>query len=131
MSQLLCPCQNQKKYAQCCQRWHEGKHYLAAPDAQALMRSRYSAFVLDLHQYLLATWHPSTRPDSIEPNPPGLKWLGLTIKSHQSLDPLTQKVEFVARHRLHGQATRLHEISHFVFEQGQWFYVDGEFIEKK
>lgn len=130
MNQLLCPCQSQKKYTQCCQRWHQGELYLAAPDAQALMRSRYSAFVLDLLDYLYATWHPSTRPSALEPNPVGLKWLGLTIKSHQLVDPTTQQVEFVARHRLHGQATRLHEISRFVFEQGQWFYVDGTFVEK-
>ena len=45
------------------------------------MRSRYSAFVLDKLPYLLATWHPTTRPASLEPNSPGLKWLGLQIKA--------------------------------------------------
>ena len=92
------------------------------------MRSRYSAFGLDNLDYLLATWHASTRPATLEANPPNIKWLGLEIRKHQVLDPQTQHVEFVARHRLDGRATRLHEISRFVLENGQWFYVDGEFI---
>lgn len=92
------------------------------------MRSRYSAFVLDNLDYLLATWHASTRPATLEANPPNIKWLGLEIRKHQVLDPQTQRVEFVVRHRLDGRATRLHEISRFVLENGQWFYVDGEFV---
>lgn len=94
------------------------------------MRSRYSAFVLDLLDYLLATWHPSTRPTELSPNLEELKWLGLQIKRHDILSATQQQVEFVARHRLHGRASRLHEISQFVWENNQWFYVDGTFIEK-
>lgn len=90
------------------------------------MRSRYSAFVLDLLEYLLQTWHPSTRPPTLQANPPGLKWLGLNIKQHQQLDARHASVEFVARSRLHGQANRLHETSRFVFEDGRWYYVDGD-----
>lgn len=130
MPNTPCPCQSHKPYAQCCQRWHQGDLYLQAPDAEQLMRSRYSAFVLDLLDYLLATWHPSTRPTELEPNPTGGKWLGLEIKKHLVLSPTTQQVEFVARHRLQGKATRLHEISQFVLENNQWLYVDGSFIEK-
>lgn len=128
---LLCPCQSQQAYSDCCARWHHGPLYLKAPNAEQLMRSRYSAFVLDELDYLLATWHPSTRPSDLEPNPAQIKWLGLTIRAHQIIDEHTQRVEFVARHRLDGRATRLHEISRFSFEDGQWFYVDGEFITKR
>lgn len=123
-----CPCQSQSNYQECCGRWHHGPLHLQAPDAEQLMRSRYSAFVLDDLDYLLATWHPSTRPTTLEPNPPAIKWLGLDVRKHQVLGPETQLVEFVARHRLAGRATRLHEISRFVLENGQWFYVDGEFV---
>ncbi len=90
------------------------------------MRSRYSAFVLDKLPYLLATWHPTTRPASLEPNSPGLKWLGLQIKVAADQDAEHATVEFVARSRLDGRACRMHETSRFVRENGQWFYLDGD-----
>ncbi len=125
---LLCPCQSQLSYDTCCARWHRGDFYLQAPNAEQLMRSRYSAFVLDELDYLLATWHPSTRPTTLEPNTPQTKWLGLSIRQHQVLSSTDQLVEFVARYRHAGRATRLHELSRFVLENNQWFYVDGEFM---
>ena len=90
------------------------------------MRSRYSAYVLDLTGYLLATWHASTRPASIEANPLGLKWLGLEVRRHTIQDADHASVEFVARSRLGGRAQRLHETSRFVREEGRWYYVDGD-----
>jgi SEC-C motif-containing protein len=92
------------------------------------MRSRYSAFVLDLGDYLLATWHPSTRPAAIEPNEPGLKWLGLEVRRHTVQDAGHATVEFVARSKLGGRAQRLHETSRFVRDEtdGRWLYLDGE-----
>ncbi len=91
------------------------------------MRSRYSAFVRDQLDYLLATWHASTRPDSLAPNEPGLKWLGLDVKQHVQQDADHATVEFVARSKLGGRAHRLHETSRFVREDGRWFYLDGNF----
>ena len=123
----LCPCDTGLSYAACCGRWHAGPQHLQAPDAPHLMRSRYSAFVLGLSDYLLETWHPSTRPTSLEPDPPELKWLGLQVRSSRQDTPDEAFVEFVARTRLHGKAQRLHELSRFVKEKGRWFYVDGEF----
>jgi SEC-C motif-containing protein len=90
------------------------------------MRSRYSAFVLDQLDYLLATWHPTTRPASLEPNESGLRWLGLDVKRHAQQDADHATVEFVARSKLGGRAHRLHEVSRFVREDGRWFYLDGE-----
>ena len=121
-----CPCGADVAYANCCARWHTGPLRLQAPDAQTLMRSRYSAFVLDDLDYLRDTWHPSTRPTDLTPNPAGLKWLGLTLKHHSQQDPTHATVEFVARNRLHGRANRLHETSRFIKENGHWFYVDGD-----
>lgn len=90
------------------------------------MRSRYSAFVLGLADYLLASWHPSTRPEQLTLDA-GVKWLGLSIKAQKATGPDTAIVEFVARSRSGGAAAqRLHEISRFVREQGSWFYQDGE-----
>ena len=90
------------------------------------MRSRYSAFVLDLTDYLLATWHASTRPSSIAPNETGIKWLGLEVRRQRVVDADHAEVEFVARSKLAGRAHRLHELSRFVREDGRWFYVDGD-----
>lgn len=124
-----CPCGNMAAYGMCCGRWHQGPQRLGAPTAQELMRSRYSAFVLGERQYLLDTWHPATRPDALEPEPEGLKWLGLQIKRHEQLDETRAIVEFVARSRLQGRAHRLHEISRFERQDGIWLYVDGDFVE--
>ena len=119
-----CPCGKPLAYANCCARWHAGA---AAADAETLMRSRYSAYVLGRADYLLATWHPSTRPDHLdldaEPRP---KWLGLTVKRHVVTAPDAAMVEFVARYRVAGRGRRLHEISRFIREAGQWYYLDGE-----
>ena len=85
------------------------------------MRSRYSAYVLGLEAYLLATWHVSTRPAVLDlADESGSKWLGLTVKRHQVQDDSHATVEFVARYRLQ-------EHSEFVREDGRWYYLDGEF----
>ena len=89
------------------------------------MRSRYSAFVRDELDYLLATWHASTRPASLAPNEPGLRWLGLEVKRHVQQDAEHAWVEFVARSKWGGRAHRLQETSRFVREDGRWFYLDG------
>jgi SEC-C motif-containing protein len=117
-----CPCGGARPYADCCGRYHAGPLLLQAPDPEALMRSRYSAFVLDRRDYLLATWHPDTRPSLIEPPEPGLRWLGLEVRDARLTGPDTGEVEFVARSKLGGRAHRLHERSGFVREGGHWFY---------
>jgi SEC-C motif-containing protein len=125
-SPLPCPCGASRPYDACCGRYHAGPQHLLAPDAESLMRSRYSAYVLGLADYLLATWHESTRPEALEPDPPGLKWLGLEVKRSAAQDADHAIVEFVARSKLGGRAHRLHEASRFVREDGRWFYVDGD-----
>jgi SEC-C motif-containing protein len=90
------------------------------------MRSRYCAFVLCNEPYLLATWHPSTRPDSIPFNK-NQKWLGLSIIDTRSTGEDSAEVEFIARSRVsNAAAVRHHERSRFVHEDGRWFYVDGD-----
>ena len=95
-------------------------------DAEALMRSRYDAYVALDRQWLLETWHPSTRPATLELDP-STRWLGLDVKDHRAIDDTHAEVEFVARFRAGGgRAQRLHERSRFVKEGGRWFYVDGD-----
>lgn len=91
------------------------------------MRSRYSAYVLRLEPYLLATWHASTRPASLDLAADATRWLGLEVRRHDALSPDRAVVEFVARYRIGGRGQRLHETSRFVREDGRWFYVDGDF----
>jgi SEC-C motif domain protein len=88
------------------------------------MRSRYSAYVLDLRPYLLATWHPRTRPAQIDAPAPGLRWLGLEVRRHEVVDETHAIVEYVARSKLGGRADRLHAISRFERVDGCWLYVD-------
>lgn len=110
-------------YADCCAPWHGGA---PAPDAESLMRSRYSAYVLGDEAYLLATWHASTRPPDVKTDAP-TKWLGLDVRDVRVLDARHAEVEFVARCRAGGgPAVRMQERSRFVREDERWFYVDGD-----
>lgn len=125
---LACPCRTPTErvpYRDCCGRYHDGALQGQAPDAQALMRSRYSAFVLGRRDYLLQTWHPRTRPSELEPAPPGLHWLGLEVRRHSVIDTDHASVEFVARSKLAGRAQRQHEVSRFVRLEQRWYYLDG------
>ena len=133
-----CPCgrtdsrRRALPYAQCCGRYIDHFAQCPAPDAESLMRSRYTAFVREDAAYLLATWHPSTRPAQLALEP-GTHWLGLAVRAHRLLDDTRAEVEFVARSRTGGgPATRLHERSRFVRENTRgawrWFYVAGDFL---
>ncbi|MBB1255107.1 hypothetical protein H3146_17375 [Streptomyces sp. OF3] len=119
-----CPCGLPAPYPRCCGRLHDGSAAAARPEE--LMRSRYSAFVRRDEAYLLRTWHPETRPDSIDFDP-SLRWLGLTVL--HSTDGGTfgtdGTVEFRARYRDAGGTGELHERSRFTRHEGRWVYVDG------
>ena len=118
-----CPCDSGKAYNSCCQPYHQG---LAAPSALALMRSRYSAYALELTEYLMATWHPDSRPSSLNlSEDPAIKWIGLAINlaKQDAIDHAT--VEFVARYKLAGKAYRLHELSEFKKLDQRWYYLSG------
>jgi SEC-C motif-containing protein len=121
-----CYCGLDKQYAACCGRLHSGAENAAT--AEALMRSRYSAYVLKLADYLLATWHPDTRPAELDLDADDTKWLGLEVKKHVQQDETRATVEFVARYRIAGKGHRLHELSRFVREDGRWYYIDGKLM---
>lgn len=92
------------------------------------MRSRYTAYVLRREDYLLATWHASTRPAALDlaAQHPAPTWLGLTVKHASTNGADHATVEFVARYRLGGaSAQRQHETSRFVREGDRWYYLDG------
>lgn len=122
-----CPCDSGKPFALCCAPRLSGEE--PAPSAEALMRSRYCAYTRGDTAYLLSTWHPTTRPDSLDfSQDVPLRWLGLKILRHTAGAPGdgAGTVEFVARFKNAGKAGRMREISRFVQEEGKWYYVDGE-----
>ncbi len=127
-----CPCGSDEPYTACCQRWHLGlADNIHAPTPEALMRSRYSAYVVGQIEYLLATWHPSTAPGDLELPP--VKWLGLEVR-HAEATGDAGVVEFVARCRPlgmgSGRAQRMHETSRFVRQDGRWHYIDGQMMDE-
>jgi len=97
------------------------------------MRSRYTAYSQLNNDYLLATWHPSTRPQSINLELEPVNWTGLRIIDTQAgqADDSQGTVEFIARFKTNGKAGCLQECSRFLKEQGLWFYVDGEIKSDK
>jgi SEC-C motif domain protein len=93
------------------------------------MRSRYSAYVLAREDYLLRTWHESTRPARLGLLDAGsVKWLGLKVLHCEAggADDREAVVEFTARYQVNGRAECLQEVSRFVRDAGQWLYVDGQ-----
>ena len=121
---LRCPCLSGETYSECCRRFHSGES--AAPTAELLMRSRYSAFAVGDPAYLLATWHPLTRPDSLELDPATV-WNRLDIESVSRGGPFdrTGVVEFTAYGRTGAERMRQHETSRFERVGRVWLYVDG------
>lgn len=121
-----CPCGSDKTYNQCCRPYHDGK---SAPTAEALMRSRYSAYVLRNGAYLHRSWHSSTRPNKKGLlQLPATEWLGLEIvRTALGGEQDSQGiVEFIASYRDGEQIGRLHETSRFVKEGSKWYYLVGE-----
>ena len=90
------------------------------------MRSRYSAFVVGDAAYLLATWHPSTRPPALELDP-DVRWLGLDVLRTEGGGLLATEgtVEFIAHRIAGGERGEQHEVSRFVRQDGAWRYLDA------
>jgi SEC-C motif domain protein len=122
-----CPCASGLPYSVCCEPVLAGQ--TSAMTAEALMRSRYTAYVERNVRYLLRTWHPSTRPSVLDPTAMP-DWCGLEILRIERGwgDDDEGVVEFVATALLHKRLFKLREVSRFVKEAGQWFYVAGDMI---
>ncbi|HWS52341.1 MAG TPA: YchJ family metal-binding protein [Microbacterium sp.] len=119
-----CPCFSGDRFDRCCGPVIAGA---AAPTAERLMRSRYTAFALGRADHLLASWHPSTRPRSMELED-DVEWRRLVIVDTERGGPFDRDgvVEFEAHWRTAGARGILHERSRFVREDRRWLYVDGD-----
>ena len=120
-----CPCGMGDRFGSCCQPLHLGER--RAETAEALMRSRYTAYVVGAHDYLWSTGHPRTRPDQ-PVSGDGPEWIGLEIRDVVAGQPgdETGEVEFVAHYRQDRRSGKLHERSRFAVRARRWFYVDGD-----
>ena len=139
-----CPCGTGELYGSCCGRHHGAfaeSQELTAPTAEALMRSRYTAFALASHgtfaqaeQYLLATWTPETRPRELALDAPGqgpdeaLDWVRLDIEQVEGGGPFHDdgSVTFTAHFQTPGGTRQQRERSQFVKRGGAWLYRDGD-----
>lgn len=117
-----CPCLSGSVYGECCEPFHAGR--ALAPTAERLMRSRYSAYTFGIAPYILATWHPSTRPASLELDPEQ-RWYRLDIlgSSRGGMLDTTGTVEFRAHYRFGGERGEQHELSEFERVDQAWLYV--------
>lgn len=123
----FCPCESGNLYNTCCELAHTGT---PAPTAEALMRSRYTAYVLGLEAYLLKTWSTKTRPAALNlSDDTATKWLSLQVIRVENTSETTAIVEFVARYKIGGKAERLHEISQFVRIERRWYYLSARDIK--
>lgn len=120
-----CPCGSSNPYAHCCRPYIRGEE--GAPTAEALMRSRYTAYVRRDSNYLLKTWHPRTRPEFLELG--GTTWLGLEILAAingQAADA-SGTVTFAAHFQTgDGQTVTMRELSRFETLDEAWLYVTGD-----
>lgn len=128
----LCPCASKKIYADCCQRFWATQQVAAT--AEELMRSRYTAFVLEKASYLVATHHPDFRAvDELKSLKKSFKdtiWTGLEIIATNAgtIEDSQGEVEFIARFSSLGHSGQLHERSRFCKENSQWLYKDGQIL---
>lgn len=130
MTNEKCPCGSGKSYAECCEPIITGRE--KALTAEALMRSRYSAYVQKAFEHVYNSYHPDTKKhfslDAIKEQSHQIHWQGLSVTDVEKglADDTEGYVTFSAQYQMNGQTHYLHEKSHFVKENGQWLYVNGQ-----
>ncbi|MEV7797807.1 YchJ family metal-binding protein [Microbacterium foliorum] len=119
-----CPCGSGDLFGGCCGPLLGGS---PAPTAERLMRSRFTAFSVKDAAYLLATWHPSTRPAEIDLDD-DVVWRRLVVVDRTGGGPFDRdgEVEFEAFWQQGGERGSLRERSRFVREDRRWLYLDGQ-----
>ncbi|MDQ6963077.1 MAG: YchJ family metal-binding protein [Mariprofundaceae bacterium] len=115
--QQPCPCGSAKTFENCCQQVIQNDD---ARTTEILMRSRYSAYVMGNADYLLKSWHSSTRPDTVHLHP--VQWLKLQIQQSEH-----EHVTFSAFFKDQAKHKLLTEKSRFSQEHGHWRYLDGQY----
>lgn len=128
-----CPCGSEKAFAKCCEPYISGQTIALTPEA--LMRSRYTAFTLVNIDYVMSTMKgvilKDFDPETARKWAGSIKWLGLEVVNAPAIKKgeTTGYVEFIARYLTKDRLQNIHELSEFQFEDGRWYYVDGNDIE--
>jgi SEC-C motif-containing protein len=119
----ICYCGNQMTFENCCQLYIDGTK--KTPTAEALMRSRYSAYAIGNADYLVATTHPSTRKKHKKSDI--LEWSkSNNWKRLKIINSTETIVKFSAYYIDNHLKAQIHtEESTFIYEEENWFYVDG------
>ena len=120
-----CLCGSGLVYGECCSPFHTGEKIPVT--AEALMRSRYTAYVLRDVAYLQATWQETKRPKVIDFSHENIEWLRLEVIETKKGGAADSKglVTFKAFYQQEGEECAMNEISRFVKQSGRWFYLDG------
>lgn len=128
----LCPCGSEKDYAECCEPYIRME--VPVPTAEALMRSRYSAYTLVEMDYLFETTHPSQREDydaeGAKQWAESSEWLGFEILGREKGEENDSEgvIEFAAHFAQNGTRYTHHERSIFRKDEGKWYFFDGEAV---
>jgi SEC-C motif domain protein len=129
-----CPCTSGKQYDDCCQPFLSGK---ARPEsAEALMRSRYSAYAMGEIEYLLKTIPLIDRKHfdmrAAKEWSQQSEWTGLEILStKESANGTKATIEFKAKFKVNDEEHVHAERAYFEKTQGRWFFLDGKLLEDK
>jgi SEC-C motif-containing protein len=130
-----CPCGTGASTGDCCGRYIHGLQL--APTAEALMRSRYSAYVLGEIDWIVKSHDPTSAEEvdrkSTEKWSKEAKWNGLEIRARAKGEPTDEvgEVEFVAKYEVEGQSVAHHERARFRRQEGTWYYVDGDMVKAR
>lgn len=128
-----CPCGSGSKFDDCCHPYIAGKEN--PPTAEALMRSRYTAFVTQEAEYIYESHDPATRSDvsldEIQSWSESADWEGLNIVAKEKGEASDSKgrVEFVAHYSMNGKEEHHHELADFTKKDGRWFFTDGAMVD--
>ncbi|WP_168703236.1 YchJ family protein [Gordonia paraffinivorans] len=119
-----CPCLSGFPFGECCGPVLDGTR--PAPTAEALMRSRFTAFVVGDREHVLRSWHPRTRPTDLSLDEK-MRWYRLDVESTRGGSPFDTdgEVTFTVYYRVDSDKGTLHERSRFTRYRGEWVYVDG------
>lgn len=126
-----CLCGSGTLFSQCCGAILDD--HQRAETAEQLMRSRYTAFVLQHNDHLLRSWFKNTRPKALNHDDHPATWIGLEIHNCTAgqVDDTDGTVEFTATYLEDGMLCMLREKSIFIKIDGLWYYVNGECEVKK
>lgn len=130
----LCPCGSKSEYDACCGPLHDGT---AGETPEAVMRSRYSAFVVNKLAYLESTLTEESKADYDADETASwaesAKWQNLEIRSTTGggKDDSQGTVEFIAKFKVGKEIHAHHEISYFVKDNDHWLYSHGDMNPKQ